>query len=188
MSLKQVEKSLLKRFDKMWRLVLLIIIITVPWLDCWKAISAVSSIRISLSYHWKVELWLTALSLPISRVNLPFWKHSEQIIYCHADYLWSLLALTAGITTIANRWAWEAAWDRWRRAWCKPSMHVSMATLRAATTWHRHTDKSAEILTKPHTYQDYTIQSPATTSINAKLPCMAATNLHWQHWLEFNLS
>ena len=41
----------------------------------------------------------------------------------------------------------------------KPSVPVPMATLRVATTQHCHTDKSVEILTNPHTYQDYMMKT-----------------------------
>ena len=43
-------------------------------------------------------------------------------------------------------------WFRWSHACCKLSTQVSMATLRAVTTRHRHTDKSVDILTNPYTY------------------------------------
>ena len=60
---------------------------------------------------------------------------------------------------IGNRWAWEGALGRWSRVWCKPSVEVSMATLKVATTRHCHTDKSLEIFTNPPTYQDYKIKT-----------------------------
>ena len=63
------------------------------------------------------------------------------------------------VKLISIRWAWQGALGRWSHAWCKPSMQVSMATLRTATTQHRDTDKSVEILTNPHTYQDYMMKT-----------------------------
>ena len=43
-------------------------------------------------------------------------------------------------------------WSRWSHACCKLSVQVSMATQRAVTTRHCHTDKSVDIITDPHTY------------------------------------
>ena len=38
-------------------------------------------------------------------------------------------------------------------------MQVSVATLRAVTTWHCHTDKLVEILINPLTYEDHMMET-----------------------------